>query len=61
VWGSLKQYLGNFAKSKNLQELKEGIKQFWHTLTPEVCHMYISHVKRVIPKIIQEEGGPTGY
>ena len=61
VWGSLKQYLRNFAKPKNLQELKEGIKQFWHTLTPEVCRKYISHVKKVIPKIIQEEGGPSGY
>ena len=58
VWGSLKQYL---AKPKNPQELKEGIKEFWHTLTPEVCRKYIGHVKKVIPKIIQEEGGPSGY
>jgi len=61
VWGSLKQFLRNFAKPKDLQELKQGIKDFWHTLTPEVCRKYISHVKKVIPKIIQEEGGPSGY
>ena len=61
VWGSLKQYLRNSAKPKNLAELKQGIKQFWRTLTPEVCRKYISHLKKVIPKIIQVEGDPSGY
>ena len=61
VWGSLKQFLRNSAKPKNLEELKQGIKQFWQTLTPEVCRKYISHLKKVIPKIIQVEGGPSGY
>ena len=46
---------------KNLEELKEGIQQFWVTLTPEVCTRYIDHIKKVIPKVIQEEGGPSGY
>ena len=36
VWGSLKQYLRNHSKTKNLKELKTGIEQFWLTLTPEV-------------------------
>ena len=61
VWGSLKQYLRNSAKPKNLAELKQGIKQFWRTLMPEVCWKYISHLKKVIPKIIQVEGDPSGY
>ena len=50
LWGSLKTY-----KPKNLEELKEGIQQFWVTLTPEVCTRYIDHLKKVIPKVIQEE------
>jgi len=61
VWGSLKQYLRNSAKPKILEELKKGIKEFWLTLTPEVCYKYIRHLKKVIPKVIQVEGGPSGY
>ena len=44
VWGSLKQYLWNNYKPKSLQELKDGIEQFWVTLTPEVCKRYIDQV-----------------
>lgn len=61
IWGSLKQYLRNVYKPKNLVQLKDGIQQFWLTLTPEVCTRYIMHLKKVIPKVIEEEGGPSGY
>ena len=61
VWGSLKQYLRNVYKPKNLEELKSGIQQFWQTLTPERCTHYINYLRKVIPKVIQEEGGPSGY
>ena len=61
IWGSLKQYLKNVYKPKNLQELNSGIEQFWLTLTPERCTRYINHLTKVIPKVIQEEGGPSGY
>ena len=61
VWGSLKQYLRNHYKPKKLEELKTGIEQFWLTLTPDRCRKYISHLKRVIPKIVQVGGGPSGY
>ena len=50
VWGSPKQYLRNYYKPKNLQELKDDIEQFWMTLTLEVCELYIDH--KVIPNII---------
>ena len=61
VWGSLKQYLRSHYKPKNLEQLKAGIEQFWLTLTPEVCAKYISHLKKVIPKIVSVEGAPSGY
>ena len=61
VWGSLKQYLRNHCKPKNLEELKVGIEQFWLTLTSEVCAKYISHLKKVIPKIVSVGGAPSGY
>ena len=61
VWGSLKQYLRNEVKPKNLEELKAGIEQFWLTLTPQVCGKYIGHLKKVIPTIVSVEGAPSGY
>ena len=61
VWGSMKNYLRTNVKPKNLQELKAGIKEFWLTLTPAVCQKYIGHLKKVIPKVIEENGGPSRY
>lgn len=61
IWGSLKQYLRNTYKPRNLEQLKNGIKQFWATLTPDVCQQYIRHLDKVIPVVIQKEGNPSGY
>lgn len=61
IWGSMKQYLRNHYKPRNLNELKQGIQQFWLTLTPEVCSRYIGHLHRVIPKVVAVSGNPSGY
>ena len=61
IWGSLKQYLRNTYKPRNLQELKNGIKQFLGTLTPEIFQRYISHLDKVMPVVVQKEGNPSGY
>ena len=61
LWGSLKQYLRTTHKPKNLDELKQGILVFWQSLTPEVCRKYIGHLRKVIPKVIQVGGNPSGY
>ena len=65
VWGSLKTYLRNthFKKyvSRNLSSLKEGIKNFWKGLTPEICQTYIMHMHKVIPEVINKEEEASGY
>ena len=61
VWGSLKQFLRNKYKPKNLEELKAGIETFWLSITPAVCKKYIKHLKKVIPKVIEVGGAPSGY
>jgi len=45
----------------NLDQLKRGIESFWSTLTPAVCRKYIGHLQKVIPKVVEVGGEPTGY
>ena len=61
VWGALKQYLRSTFKPKNTSELQEGIQRFWQSLTPQVCQRYINHLNKVIPKVIEVDGDPSGY
>ena len=65
VWGSLKVYLRNrhFRKDRprNLFSLREGIKAFWKSLTPEICTRYIHHVHTVIPEVLNRDGEASGY
>ena len=39
----------------------EGIQSFWGTVDEEKCRKYIGHLKKVLPKVIELHGGPTGY
>ena len=55
----MKTYLRDKRKPKNLEELKDGIRTYWKMLTPEVCARYIDHLQKVIPAVVQEEGGPS--
>lgn len=61
VWGSMKTFLRTEYKPRNLEMLKDGIRAFWKTLTPEVCRKYIQHIHKVIPKVIEMEGAASGY
>ena len=60
-WGSLKQFLRNTYKPTNLQELMDGIEEFWLSLTPDICTRYIQHLQKVMPKVVEENGNPSGY
>ena len=61
IWGSMKCYLRDKYKPKNLAKLKTGIKAFWKKLTPDVCARYIDHLHKVLLLVIEEDGGPTGH
>ena len=61
VWGSMKQYLRTMYKPSNLEELKAGIETFWISLTPDKCKHYIDHLQKVMRKIVQVKGEPSGY
>ena len=59
--GSMKTWLRNYWKPRDLEHLKEGIKLYWSRLTPEVCQRYVGHIQKVLPEVIKCNGGPTGY
>jgi len=61
VWGSMKQFLQKECKPQNLADLKKGIRTFWRRMTPEVCSDYIAHIQKVMIKVIEVKGEPSGY
>ena len=61
LWHELKEYIRREKKPKTKQELIDGIKEFWATVTADKCQRYIGHLKKVIPAVIECEGSATGY
>ena len=61
VWGSMKTYLRDCVKPCNQEELIQGIKDYWKTLTPECCCRYINHLQRVMPAVVIAEGKASGF
>ena len=61
IWHTLNEFLRNEYKPLDLFELKQGIKAFWESLTPEICSRYIGHLKKVIPKVVEVDVGPFDY
>ena len=61
VWAQLKRFLCRKVKPLTQAELVQGIERFWaEKMTPDLCTRYINHLHKVIPKVIDCEGGPTG-
>lgn len=61
LWHELKEYLRREVKPKYKQELIDGIEQFWSTVDVAKCRKYIRHLRKVVPRVIEMAGGPTGY
>ena len=61
MWNHLKYYLANYYKPKNLFELIEGIKTFWHDfVNVGYCDKKIDHVYRVVNRVIELNGKASG-
>ena len=61
LWHELKEYLRREVKPQTKDELVKGAEEFWETVTGEKCRKYIRHLKKVIPHVIELDGGATGY
>ena len=57
----MKEYVRREIKPKRKDELIQGILKFWQTVDITKCRKYIRHLRKVVPKIIECEGGATGY
>lgn len=61
LWHELKEYLRRVIKPKTKDELISGIMKFWDTVDMEKTRKYIGHLRKVVPKVIEMNGGPTLY
>ena len=61
VWHEVKEFLRCEIKPTTKEELVQGIKEFWSTVTLHKCCRYINHLQKVLPRVIEKQGGATGY
>ena len=61
LWANLKHHLRKFVKPRNKEELVAGIRDYWTNLIPETCKCYVEHIHKVVPAVIANDGGPSGY
>ena len=61
MWHELKNHLRSRVKPKNKDELLEGIKSFWSTVTPTKCERYIDHLVKVLPVVVERDGRASGF
>lgn len=61
LWHELKEFIRREVKPVNKNELVDGILAFWDTVNLQKCCRYIDHLKKVLPKVIEVRGEPTGY
>lgn len=61
VWHALKEFVRREAKPWNKDELLQAIVTFWRDrLTKTACNNYIDHLQKVLPAVVQRNGGSTG-
>ena len=61
LWHEMKEFLRREVKPHNKAELVAGIEEFWGSVTTEKCRRYVRHLWKVIPRVIEEDGGASGY
>ena len=61
LWHELKEFIRGVIKPRNKEELVNGILTFWDTVDTCKCIRYIDHLNKVLPKVVEVNGEPTGY
>jgi len=61
VWAAMKYHIRRRIKPTTKEELTQGIRDFWSTVTPDMCTRYINHVLKDAELIVANDGGPAGH
>ena len=62
LWHELKEFIRREVTPSSKEELVSGIRRFWEDRVDTAkCQKYILHLRKVLPLVIENEGGPTGY
>ena len=62
LWHELKNFLPTTFKPMTKDELPDGIRRFWRErMTAEKCQVYINHLQKVVPIVIEREGSASGH
>lgn len=61
LWAPMKRYIERTVKPKTAEELANGIRAFWATVTPAMCRRFIGHLKKVLPVVVEREGAASGF
>jgi len=61
VWAAMKYHIRRRVKPTNKDELTQGIREFWSTVTPAMCTRYIDHILKDAELIVANDGGPAGH
>ena len=61
LWHELKEFVRNEAKPTTKDMLVNAIVQFWQGVTSEKCKRYIGHLRKVVPAVIENNGGATRF
>ena len=62
LWHEMKEFVRREVKPTCQLDLVRGIKKFWedHVCVAK-CQKCILHLRKVLPRVIEREGGPTGF
>ena len=60
LFHELKQYIRRVAKLKTKDELVTGLVELWETVDVAKGKEYTGHLKKVVSRVIEVNGGPTG-
>jgi len=60
VWAAMKFYIRRRVKPTKKEELVQGIRDFWATVTPSMCTRYIDHILKESELFVANDGGPAG-
>ena len=61
VWASMKYYLQTVAKPRTKDQLIEGIRHIWSSLTTAQCGRYMVHIHKVLPVVVLNDGEASRY